>query len=88
MNLCFSSDFSEALKVTAAAKGKFRANEEDLLQRGRRLILDSVASGVTSMRAHVEVDDVVQFSCVEAGLELKQEMKDVCDVQISGPTLS
>lgn len=78
------SDFDEALRVTASAKAHFRDNEDDLLQRGRRLILDSVSCGVTSMRAHVEIDATVNMACLNAGLQLKEEMKDLCRVQIAG----
>lgn len=81
-------DFQEALAVTAKAKADFRTNREDLLRRGRRLIAESVAAGVTAMRAHVEIDGTVGTSCLDAGLQLKEEMKGRCDVQIAGITTS
>ncbi|KIP08128.1 hypothetical protein PHLGIDRAFT_117554, partial [Phlebiopsis gigantea 11061_1 CR5-6] len=77
-------DFKEALQVTAAAKSEFSQNEDDLYARGRRLILSSVAAGVTSMRAHVEVDTTVQTSCLKVGQRLKADMKNLCDVHLSG----
>lgn len=71
--------------VTAKAKESFQTNKDDLRCRGTRLIEESVENGVTSMRAHVEVDTIVGFSCLEVALELKARYKDICDVQIAGP---
>lgn len=68
--------------MTGAAKSHF--TEEDLLQRGRTLIRQSVKFGVTSMRAQVEVDDMVQFRCLDAGIRLSRELSSLCDVQICG----
>ncbi|KAI0699090.1 hypothetical protein BC835DRAFT_1503464 [Cytidiella melzeri] len=78
-----TGDFAEALAVTTAAKAMFGTNQDDLMERGRRLILESVASGVTAMRAHVEIDSTVGMTCLEVGLRLKDEMKDKCEVQIA-----
>jgi cytosine/adenosine deaminase-related metal-dependent hydrolase len=75
-----SGDFNEAMKMTGEAKSRFE--EEDLLRRGRRLIEESMRYGVTAMRAFVELDDVVQTKCLHAGLKLKDEFKDKCEVQI------
>lgn len=36
------------------------------------------------MRAHVEVDDIVRFACLDVALQLKNDFKDICEVQISG----
>jgi cytosine/adenosine deaminase-related metal-dependent hydrolase len=76
------SDFSEAISVTAEAKKLFTM--DDLLTRGRQLIRESIQAGVTAMRAHVEVDTTVRFTCLEAAIALKEEFKDICDVQIAG----
>ncbi|KAL4250065.1 Metal-dependent hydrolase [Abortiporus biennis] len=78
-----TGDFEEALQVTAKAKSSFRDNREDLLERGRRLIVESVECGVSGMRAHVEVDDIVDMTCLSVGLQLKEEMKSVCDIQVA-----
>ncbi len=63
-----SRDFKEALELTAQAKLNFKFNKDDLLRRGRRLIRESVECGVTSMRAHVEVDTYVEMACLEVAL--------------------
>ncbi|OCL03083.1 cytosine deaminase protein-like protein [Glonium stellatum] len=73
-------DFREAMVLTSKAKSRFE--EEDLLRRGRQLIEESIQYGVTAMRAFVEVDGEVKFKCLESGLKLKQEFKDICEIQI------
>ncbi|TCD70545.1 hypothetical protein EIP91_002891 [Steccherinum ochraceum] len=78
-----TGDFQEALHVTARAKNDFSHDLEDLYNRGKRLILRSVESGVTSMRAHVEVDKTVQNHCLQVGLRLREDLKHLCDVQIA-----
>ncbi|KAI0070391.1 Metallo-dependent hydrolase [Panus rudis PR-1116 ss-1] len=78
-----TGDFQEALKVTAAAKARFPHNEQDLYERGKRLILQSVSAGVTSMRAHVEVDSIVGKSCLNVGLRLKADFQHLCYIQIA-----
>ncbi|KAL1632936.1 hypothetical protein SLS56_003221 [Neofusicoccum ribis] len=73
-------DFQEAMNLTSQAKSRFE--EDDLLRRGRQLIQESIHHGVTAMRAFVEVDADVEFKCLDAGLQLKEEFADKCDVQI------
>lgn len=73
-------DFREALDLTARAKLRFV--EDDLLRRGRWLITESIAAGVTCMRAFVEVDKGVGFKCLDAGLKLKKQFKDCCEIQL------
>jgi cytosine/adenosine deaminase-related metal-dependent hydrolase len=75
-----SGDFQEAMVMTGKAKARF--DQDDLLRRGRRLIEESISHGVTSMRAFVEVDGVVQFRCIVAGLKLKAEYQDRCQIQL------
>jgi cytosine/adenosine deaminase-related metal-dependent hydrolase len=75
-----TGDFQEAMEMTGTAKARFE--EDDLLRRGRQLIEESIQHGVTAMRAFVEVDGGVQLKCLEAGLQLRQEFRDRCEVQI------
>jgi hypothetical protein len=65
---------------TGEAKQKFE--REDILERGRALIEESINFGVTHMRAFVEVDLGVKLKCLEAGLALKEEFRDRCYIQI------
>ncbi|KAI0335897.1 Metallo-dependent hydrolase [Cubamyces sp. BRFM 1775] len=78
-----TGNFAEALRVTAKAKSSFPHNPDDLYDRGRKLIIQSVECGVTTMRAHVEVDEAVHFACVDTGLRLQRHFRDVCHVQIA-----
>lgn len=74
-------DFAEALRVTSRAKAGF--TRQDVVERGRRLIRESIQWGVTCLRAHVEVDKTVRLECLEAALQLKQEFEPICDVEIA-----
>jgi cytosine/adenosine deaminase-related metal-dependent hydrolase len=75
-------DFQEAMDLTGKAKSQFQ--HEDLLERGQRLIDESVAAGVTHMRAFVEVDAGVGNKCLFAGIELRQNARfnRSCEVQL------
>lgn len=72
--------FQEALRNTSLAKTRY--TDEDLLQRGSQLILESVEAGVTSMRAFVEIDHVTLHRCLKVAKELKARYAHVCHVQI------
>ena len=73
-------DFAEAMRLTSEAKSRFE--HDDLIERGRALIEESIGFGVTHMRAFVEVDRGVGFKCLEAGLTLKDEFHHRCYIQI------
>ena len=73
-------DFAEAMKITANAKARF--GKDDLLRRGRWLIAESIAAGVTHLRTFVEVDHIVQMKCLDAAIELKNQFSKACEVQI------
>lgn len=63
-------DFEEAMSLTGQAKSMFE--HEDLLERGQRLIDESIEAGVTHMRAFVEVDAGVRTKCLDAGIALQE----------------
>jgi len=91
-------DFAEAMQLTSMclvhsfvyisnshsyiAEAKSRFEVDDLIERGRALIEESIGFGVTHMRAFVEVDLGVGLKCLDAGLRLKAEFRDRCFVQI------
>ena len=77
-----SGSFAEALSNTAQAKSTFHLNRSDLLRRGEWLLSESLAAGVTSIRAFVEVDETVGTTCLEVGLDLKRRWAGVCQIQI------
>ncbi|KAA8647673.1 hypothetical protein EYZ11_006861 [Aspergillus tanneri] len=76
-----TGSFQEALSFTTKAKQQFSL--PDLLKRGEWLLAESVASGVTAMRAFVEVDHTVKLVCVDAAVALKKQWSDVCEIQIA-----
>ncbi|RDB18021.1 Cytosine deaminase [Hypsizygus marmoreus] len=78
-----SGEFHEALEVTGRAKAAFPLDLNDLYDRGARLIRESVQFGVTSMRAHVEVDSIVGFACLDVAQALQRKFELICDVQIA-----
>ncbi|KAI5119204.1 hypothetical protein M0805_004459 [Coniferiporia weirii] len=78
-----TGDFAEALRVTSDVKATFKDNTADLYARGDRLVRASVEAGVTSMRAHVEVDKTVGDVCLDVGLKLKDAWSGICDIHIA-----
>ena len=73
-------DFAEAMEITAKAKARFE--KDDLLRRGQWLIAESIAAGVTHMRAFVEVDHIVRMKCLDAAIDLKKQFAAGCEIQI------
>lgn len=73
-------DFAEAMELTSKAKARFEKN--DLVRRGQWLISESIAAGVTHMRAFAEVDQGVEFKCLDAAIELKKSFNGACEIQI------
>ena len=72
--------FDEAMDLTSQAKSNFE--EQDLLERGHRLVNESVDAGVTHMRAFVEVDPIVDLTCLKAGSKIKQSYIRKCHIQL------
>jgi cytosine deaminase len=70
----------EAIKVTGVLKG--RQTRSDVLLRSRRVIDMAVANGTTLIRAHPDVDPIQGLIGVETALELREEYRDLIDIQI------
>ncbi|KAK4626640.1 Cytosine deaminase [Fulvia fulva] len=75
-------DFQEAMTLTGQAKSEFE--HDDLLERGQRVVDESVAAGVTHMRAFVELDAGVGEKCLDAGIALRKQAarEKICHVQL------
>ncbi len=69
--------------MTSTVKAGFTSKTDDLYARGKRLVEESITSGVTSMRAHVEVDSAVGSACLDVALRLHDEYKEACDVEVA-----
>lgn len=64
-------NFTEAMRETSQLKQSFTA--EDIQARARRVIERSIALGVTAMRGHVEVDQTIGLTGMEALLPLQTD---------------
>ncbi|MBS7542150.1 amidohydrolase family protein [Ancylobacter oerskovii] len=70
----------EAIRVTGILKAK--QEREDVLERSRRVLDMAVANGTTLVRAHPDVDPIQGLIGVETALALREEYRDLIDIQI------
>ncbi|WP_141604342.1 amidohydrolase family protein [Terrilactibacillus laevilacticus] len=75
-----ATNLNEAIKLTAQLKQGF--TKEDIRERSLKVLKRCVDYGVTHMRCHVEVDPIIQMKSMEVHLELKEQLKDLIDLQI------
>jgi cytosine deaminase len=62
----------DAIAITGELKKRF--TKKDIAERARRVLEHEIHYGTTAVRAHVEVDDVLQLKAIETILQLKQEV--------------
>ena len=70
----------EAIRLTGEAKRHF--TREDIEARARRVLDMAIARGTTAMRAHVEVDPIVELTGLEAMLAVRREYAPALDLQL------
>ena len=70
----------EAIRVTGILKGK--QERGDVLDRSRQVLDMAVRSGTVAIRAHPDVDLIQGLIGVETLLELKEEYRNLLDLQI------
>lgn len=75
-----SGTLKEAIAVTAKAKPTFTA--EDIYERAKTALEMEIKHGVTSMRTHAEFSPDTGFDGFKAILRLKEEYKDMVDMQV------
>ncbi len=75
-----SGTLEEAIRITGILKGK--QVREDVLDRSRQVLDMAVKNGTVAIRAHPDVDVIQGLIGVETALQLKQEYKDLVDLQI------
>ncbi len=75
-----SSTIQEARERVREAKKNFTV--QDVVERARTALNSALTSGVTYVRSHVDVDDTVRLTGVEALTKLKAEFRGVVDLQI------
>lgn len=76
-----SRSLSDAMAITAELKADFTPG--DMRRRALRALRRVVSNGVTSARCHVEVDDVLGLSAIEAMAALREEVAPWIDLQIA-----
>lgn len=75
-----SGTLQEAIQVTAKLKPTF--TEEDIDDRARRVLMMLVKNGTTHVRTHSEFDPSQGFSGFKTVMKLKEEFKDLVDIQV------
>ena len=75
-----AATLAEAIRMTAALKATF--TRSDIRRRSLRVLRAGLAHGVTTFRAHVELDDVLELRAIDTLLELRDEVRGRVDLQI------
>ncbi|WP_353948952.1 amidohydrolase family protein [Sporolactobacillus sp. Y61] len=75
-----ATSLQEAIQITADLKKTF--TKEDITERATRVLGKCIQSGVTNLRCHVEVDDILQLKAMESILELKEKFANLITLQI------
>jgi cytosine deaminase len=70
----------EAIRVTGILKSK--QEKEDVLDRSRQVLDMAIKNGTVVIRAHPDVDPIQGLIGVETALQLKDEYRDLLDLQI------
>ena len=70
----------EAIRVTGILKS--RQERPDVLERSRTVLDMAVSNGTVAIRAHPDVDLIQGLIGVETLLQLREEYKDLLDIQI------
>src|SRR5699024_3687113 len=75
-----SGTLKEAIEVTAELKPTF--TEEDIYERAKQTLEMIIPRGVTAIRTHSEFDPAQGFTGFKTILRLKEEYKDLVDIQV------
>jgi cytosine/creatinine deaminase len=75
-----SGTLEEAIRITGILKGK--QEREDVLARSRQVLDMAVRAGTTAIRAQPDVDVIQGLIGVETALELREEYRNLLDLQI------
>jgi cytosine deaminase len=75
-----SGTLQEAIQVTAKLKPTF--TEEDIYERAKKALEMIISHGATAVRTHAEFDPAQGFTGFNTIMKLKEEYKDLIDMQI------
>ena len=75
-----SGTLGEAIQVWRRIKE--RQTHADVQARARHALQIAIANGVTAMRSHIDIGKSGQLVALEALLDLREEMRDLIDLQL------
>lgn len=75
-----SGTLEEAIRITGVLKA--RQDREDVLARSRQVLDMALRAGTTAIRVHPDVDIIQGLIGVETALTLREEYRDLLDLQI------
>ena len=75
-----SGTLEDAIAITQELKRS--VTKEDILARSERALRLAIRHGTTWFRVHVEVDSIVGLKGMEATLEIRENFKDLANIQI------
>ena len=75
-----ATSLADAIQMTTELKRTF--TPADIRDRSLRLIRSALSCGVTTIRAHVEIDDVLGLTAMETLLALRDELRGLVDLQV------
>ncbi|MSU02021.1 amidohydrolase family protein [Tissierella pigra] len=75
-----SGTLYEAIEIMS--KYKHSMTKEDVKERSKKILDLSFRNGTRFLRTHIDVDHKIQLKSIEALLELKEEYKELIDIQI------
>jgi cytosine deaminase len=79
----FGREFTELLDAIAAWHAyRETLPVEDMVERGRRTALQALANGATAIRTHADVGQGIELRAVEALLQVREELRDLVDLQV------
>ena len=79
----FGREFTDLMAAIAAwYELRETLGVEDIVERGRRAALLALAHGATAIRTHADVGQGIELRAVEALLQVRDELRDLVDVQV------
>lgn len=75
-----SGTLNEAIELMK--KYKVNMTKEEITNRARQAIEASIKNGIRYIRTHIDVDEEIKLTSLEAIILLKEEYKDVIEIQL------
>lgn len=68
--------------IATFKKGYAGITKEDFMARAKKVVAMAVKNGTTALRTHIYVDQVIGTRAIEAILAVKEEVKNLVDIQV------